>query len=277
MPAPKDPVKYAEFCERMRQITSESNKKLPSDPNWRERHIIGIKKRDANPEWRRNITESNRLKAKDPEYIMRLRDACNKRYQDSENREKQSAVNRRTAKSQLWKINHKEGAARRAMDPEYRMIRRVMLEKRNRDPDHIKKVIEGLIGGFWYGNVRYPAAPIYCELWKDVNPRVHAFFDYKCCLCGRPENGRSHRGHHVFYVKEACCWYNESGEYYTNLNAPDHPEKDYLIGKNPNYFVILCGSCHGKTNGNFANRKKWADYFREMIDTRYNSECFLKK
>jgi hypothetical protein len=91
------------------------------------------------------------------------------------------------------------------------------------------------------------------------------------------ENGRKHMGHHVFYVKQACCWYNDDGEYYTNLNAKEHPENDYYIGYNPNYFVLLCPKCHGKTNGSFENRKRWADFFRDMIDTKYDGKCFLTK
>jgi hypothetical protein len=110
-----------------------------------------------------------------------------------------------------------------------------------------------------------------------VNPRVHAFFNYECCLCGKKENDKSHVGHHVFYVKEACCWYDKSGVYYTNLNAKDHKENDYCIGENPNYFVILCNSCHGKTNGKFENRKKWADCFKNMINIKYGGKCYLTK
>jgi hypothetical protein len=117
----------------------------------------------------------------------------------------------------------------------------------------------------------------YCEKWKDVNPRVHAFFDRKCVECGVPENGRSHIGHHVFYVKEACCLFNDDGIYYTNLNCKEHPEHNYFIGENPNYFVILCPTCHGRTNGNFENRKKWADHFKELIDTKYNGKCYFTK
>ena len=145
-------------------------------------------------------------------------------------------------------------------------------------PDEvILKSIETKIGGFWYGNVRYNGAPKYCEKWEDVNARVHAFFGNRCAVCGAPENGKAHMGHHVFYVKKACCWYNEDGVYYTNLNAPDHPEHDYCIGENPNYFVLLCNSCHSKTNGKFENRKKWADYFRTLIDERYGGKCYTEK
>jgi hypothetical protein len=140
-----------------------------------------------------------------------------------------------------------------------------------------KKICEAKVGGFWYGNIRYIDGIVYCELWEDVNPRVHAFFNYKCVLCGSPENGSSHIGHHVFYVKKACCWHNENGVYYSNLNAVDHKENDYCIGENPNYFVLLCRSCHGKTNGGFINRKNWADYFRQMIDMYYEGKCYLTK
>jgi hypothetical protein len=140
------------------------------------------------------------------------------------------------------------------------------------------RIIESQVGGFWIGNVNYnPPSVRYCEKWKDVNPRVHAFFNYECVECGTPENGKSHVGHHVFYVKEACCWHDENGLYYTNLNARDHKSNDYFIGDNPNYFVILCPKCHGKTNGTFENRKIWADHFKEMIDLEFGGKCFFTK
>jgi hypothetical protein len=155
------------------------------------------------------------------------------------------------------------------------------LEGREKQEEHILKVIESNSGeGFWYGHhflKNPPRALQYCELWKDVNPRVHAFFNYKCVECDIPETKHSHIGHHVFYVKQACCWFNDDGIYYSNLKAPDHKDEDYCIGENPNYFVILCSICHGKTNGNFANRKKWAEHFKKIIDKQYNGKCFFTK
>ncbi len=160
---------------------------------------------------------------------------------------------------------------------EHRKHISLALMDREFSDETILKLIEShLVGGFWIGNIRYKE-PQYCILWKEVNPRVHAFFDYKCVECGAPENGRSHIGHHVFYVKKACCWYNEDGVYYTNLNAIDHREHDYCIGKNPNYFVILCPKCHGATGGNFNNRRMWADHFKKLIDTKYGGECYTEK
>jgi hypothetical protein len=152
------------------------------------------------------------------------------------------------------------------------------LTGREKTDEHTLKVMESNSReGFWYGHrylINPPKLPQYCEIWKDVNPRVHAFFNYKCVECGAPETKYSHIGHHVFYVKQACCWFSDDGIYYTNLKAPDHPDEDYYIGENPNYFVILCSPCHGRTNGNFANRKKWADHFKELIDTKYNGKCY---
>jgi hypothetical protein len=155
------------------------------------------------------------------------------------------------------------------------------LEGREKSELHILKVIESVSGeGFWYGH-KYlrnpPKVPRYCEKWKDVNPRVHAFFNYKCVGCGSPEINHSHIGHHVFYVKETCCWFTHDGIYYTNLNAPNHKDQDYYIGENPNYFVILCSKCHGRTNGNFNNRKKWADYYKKIIDEQYGGKCYITK
>ncbi|MDD3962485.1 MAG: NUMOD3 domain-containing DNA-binding protein [Bacteroidales bacterium] len=144
-------------------------------------------------------------------------------------------------------------------------------------PSTRQKLVEANVGGFCYSHVKYPEPRQYCELWGDVNPRVHAFFNYECCECHKKENGISHVGHHVFYVKKACCWYNDDGLYYTNLNAPKHKANDYFIGENPNYFVILCQSCHGKTNGNYENRKYWADHFRKLIDEQYGGKCYLTK
>jgi len=140
------------------------------------------------------------------------------------------------------------------------------------------KTTERLLGGFWYGNVRYiPGTHDYCFKWAHVRKRVKAFFKNRCVLCGEEFHGHDLIGHHVFYEKNACCMVDEDGDYWTNLNVNDHPRKDYHIGKNPNYFVTLCRSCHNITNGTYDNRKKWADYFRNLIDTRYNGQCYIKE
>jgi len=160
--------------------------------------------------------------------------------------------------------------------------KKIMSEKAmGREPSYesLAKNTEAQLGGFWYGNIRYPNR-IVCIKWDDVNARVHAFFDNKCIVCGKAKEhgGLAPAGHHVFYETKACCWYNDDdGVYYTNLNAKDHKEKDYLIGDNPNYFVLLCQSCHGKSNGTFENRKKWADMLKKIVDEQYNGKCYYTK
>ena len=141
--------------------------------------------------------------------------------------------------------------------------------------------------GFWYGHPiinNEPRRQIYCEIWEDVKPRIAAFnVDMHdgvltCEMCENPINNGSHQfvHHHVFYEKRACCW-NENGIYTTNLNIKSMPKDSYIIGDNPNYFAITCISCHGKTNGNFENRKKWADFFKNKIDIEYDGKSYYTK
>jgi hypothetical protein len=139
---------------------------------------------------------------------------------------------------------------------------------------HVWKVAESRVGGYWYGNVTYE--DIYCEIWNDVRPRILAFFGDRCVECGERIVGYKPCCHHIFYEKKACCIKGADEIFYSNLNISNHP-KDYIIGKNPNYFVILCRACHSKTNGNFDNRKKWADHFKEIIDTKFGGKCYFTK
>jgi hypothetical protein len=167
----------------------------------------------------------------------------------------------------------------RQHDPESRKIMSEKAMGREQTYEALVKNTEAQLGGMWYGNVRYPTR-IVCVKWDDVNVRVHAFFKNRCIVCGKTkEPGKlAPSGHHVFYETKSCCWYDtEDGIYYTNLNAKDHKERDYCIGDNPNYFVLLCQSCHGKSNGTFANRKKWADLLKEIVDEQYDGKCYYTK
>ena len=103
-------------------------------------------------------------------------------------------------------------------------------------------------------------------MFKEVSPRVRVFQNNKCMLCGKVEVGKRHHVHHVFYEKKTCCWVDDSGIYWTNLNAPNHKMKNYYIGNNPNYFALLCDKCHSKTNGTFKNRSKYANILSDIID-----------
>jgi DNA-directed RNA polymerase subunit RPC12/RpoP len=263
-----------------------------SDPKDIERTCLAQRKRYQDPEKRK----AHKKIYEDPEVIERIRVGMVKYYEDPFNRSQTSISTKkamgdpvvkerirvgieRAWKDPIRKEIHSNGQRKRFEREEERTRSKGRQKSRWEDPMFVESVLIGIHNqGFWYGHPTLQKTnSIYCDLWNDINERVHAFYDYKCVLCGEPENGRSHIGHHVFYVKEACCWYDENGIYYTNLNAKNHPAKDYCIGTNPNYFVILCRSCHSKTNGNFENRKKYADLFKNMIDTYYEGKCYLTK
>ena len=128
---------------------------------------------------------------------------------------------------------------------------------------------------YWYGSVTYNTKPQYCVKFKIVKPKVRAFFNHTCCVCGKVENGKAHHVHHVFYDKKSCCLEDVDGLYYSNLHTRGHREKDYCIGENPNYFVLLCGSCHAKTSRmDFELRSCCADWFKDLIDTKYGGICW---
>ena len=153
------------------------------------------------------------------------------------------------------------------------------------DPFYVESIIKSNYDnqGFWYGHPYINReTPKYCELFREVKPRVKAF-NIKinngvlmCEKCGEIITDGGHC-HHVFYEKKTCCWVDNSSNYWTNLNAKDHKEKDYYIGENPNYFVMLCHTCHSSTNGKFEKRKKCADKFRELVDSKYKGKCYLTK
>lgn len=113
------------------------------------------------------------------------------------------------------------------------------------------KLVEGGVGGFWYGNVRYYDGPQYCEKWTEsLRERVRAYFGNTCLLCGTPQNGRKLVVHHVWYNKKTCC------------------------DDSPRSLVPLCQSCHAETN---FNREYWSEYFQHIIDTYYDGKCWLSR
>jgi hypothetical protein len=138
--------------------------------------------------------------------------------------------------------------------------------------------LEKFHGGCWYGNVTYYDGPQYCEKFNEpFKERVRTFWDNTCVECGKKETTMKHCVHHVFYIKSACCMRTDDGIYHTNLNVKDHIGNDYLVGSNPNYFIILCMSCHGKTNHKFENRKKYANKYRKLIDEEYGGKSYYTK
>lgn len=281
----ENPERRKKCAEQMREMT----KKNWEDPAFREMQqqlkSENMKKRWKDPVWRAKMEACQKTKWANKEHKEKRVVAIKNKTTTAEFKEKMRIINSTRAKNPVYRAMVSKQTSERNKDPKYRenQSKKMLAVWSNKEyhENMTAKLTESVRKHYsdrrWYGNVSYPDGPVYCEKWRDVNPRVHAFFDRKCVVCGTPETTKSHIGHHVFYEKGACCMQSEDGIYYTNLNAKDHPTKDYEIGENPNYFVILCPSCHGKTNGGFENRKKWADFFREMIDTYYGGKCYLTK
>jgi len=102
----------------------------------------------------------------------------------------------------------------------------------------------------WRGGVSFEP---YCN--KFDNPfkeRCRKFFGRICVECGKNEADNSKRldVHHVNFDKQTCC----------NDNKP--------------LYVALCHSCHQKTQH---NREYWEKHFTEIINTKYNGQCYLPK
>jgi hypothetical protein len=105
----------------------------------------------------------------------------------------------------------------------------------------------------WRGGVSFePYCPKFNNEFKE---RVRTFFNNVCILCGRTEqeNRRKLTVHHVNYKKEACC------------------DEDI-----PRYFVILCTSCHGKTNS-AKGREKYQKQFAKIIENRFGGKSYFHK
>lgn len=114
---------------------------------------------------------------------------------------------------------------------------------------HIMNRMESVIGGFWYGNVRYLDLP-YCPRWTaDLRERCRAYWNYTCFECGTPQNGKKLDVHHIHYNKKMLC------------------------DGSPQDVIPLCRGCHVKTN---TDREYWERYFTELLYSwNPKGKCFF--
>jgi len=138
-----------------------------------------------------------------------------------------------------------------------------------------------------HGNYKAP----YCYVFTGpggVRIRALLFADYKCEECGKTneqnisECGKSLVVHHGYFRKMSCC--ETELDYDSGIlrigNILYIEERDgttqehEIIGK-PEKFIVLCTSCHGKTNGGY--RSKWIKHYEDLINTKYSGKSFLTK
>ena len=240
MPAPKDPIKYQMWLDNL----SKSHKWNPKchPPGWSEKVSLKLTGRERTQEHCENISKA-KLGQK---YPVRSKEYCNKisialsNKPKSEEHKKKLSISRKNLSIES-RLNISNAAKKRFQNIEY------MLKHRDAN---IKRV-EKLIGGFWYGNIRYYNNQ-YCEKWTaDLRERVRAYFGYICFECGVKQKGRKLSVHHIHYNKKTCC------------------------DGSPHDMVPLCAECHTKTN---FNRDYWEDHFTEMLYLiSPEGKCFFTK
>lgn len=144
------------------------------------------------------------------------------------------------------------------------------------------KFIESKLGGMWYGSVKYPDPPKYCELWcPDLWHRIDEAQNYQSILSGKTKEnngGRALSRHHVYWQPKACCGWDEDAQgYYAmiNIGTANKPNwHKYYIQGDPNKFVLLTMSEHKMIS---KDKLKWIKIFEDLIKTKLNGVCYLPK
>jgi hypothetical protein len=148
------------------------------------------------------------------------------------------------------------------------------------------KIIEGQIGGFWYGAVRYKDK-IYCERWcPDLWRRIDEAQHYQSILSGKTKGDiicrdgkvRALFRHHVYWQPKACCeWDEDTNGYYAwiDIGTARKPNRvKYYIPGDPNKFVLLTAHEHGMVA---KDKLKWIKIFEELIETKLGGVCYLPR
>ena len=221
--------------EHVKKLLVDINKERFKDPDIRKR-ASESKIGEKNPMYGKKHSDEARLK---------ISMAVTGRVVSADTRRKLSMAN-------IGKCGYGKGQPR----PAY--IGKKISEVKKGKPfsdDHRQKLSAARVGRFlgensnnWKGGTSFGP---YCPKFnKEFKERVRKFFSRVCVECGTPETTRKHHVHHVGFNKETCC----------DQSTP--------------MFVLLCASCHAKTQW---NREYWIAHFTEMINTYYEGKCYLPK
>ena len=88
----------------------------------------------------------------------------------------------------------------------------------------------------WQGGKSFEKYPM--EWTETLKRSIRERDYYTCQLCGKQQTGMTHNVHHINYDKKNC---------------------------NPINLIVLCHSCHLKTN---TNRKKWTKHFQLKMEMK---------
>ena len=283
MPAPKDPIKYKEYCRKRKEIAQrlyqnpeyrrknkEAMQKRAKDPEYQHIQKEAIRKRSQNPKWKHNHKKAMQKRALDPKWLHENKEMCQKRSSTQKWIDNNKKVGRENAQNPEWKRKHKKAVQKLAQDLKWQL-----------------KQKEGKLGGFWYGNVRYPDRPRYCNVWgAPFWRRIDEAQNYQSILSGKTKEDNIGRDgkpralsrHHVYWQKKACCeWDEDARGYYAwiDIGTPKKPNRiKYYIPGDPNKFVLLTMSEHDMVK---KDKLKWIKTFEDLIETKLGGVCYLPK
>jgi len=277
MPLPKDPAKREGWIHKQQ----ENTKTLHQNSEYRSRYESGIRKREQNPEYIRNREEGIKTRSNTIEWRNGRRITALKLAQDPGWQDKQQTGAQKRSRNPEWQSNQIKGAQKRSINPDWRNNQKVGIRKTTQDPKWKLKHIEGLFGGFWYGNVKYNDSK-YCELWcPDLWHRIDEAQNYQSILSGKTKldnGGRALNRHHVYWQPKACCdWDEDVQGYYAMINVGNRKIPTYIkyyIKGDPNKFVLLTSQEHGMVS---KNKLGWIKLFEELIEIKLGGTCYLPK
>ena len=219
--------------------TQETRLKLSisSKANWgnpliRANIITGMQA-SITPEVCKKRSDNAKSRWADPLYKQRVTESIRSALAKPEIKSKMLEAARLRCDTKSWKLKTSDRLISEWKNEKYRL-----------------KKLEGLVGGFWYGNVRYNDSPQYCHKFTNsFKERVRAYRGYKCFECGITDYHL--HVHHVHYDKQTCC------------------------NGSPHDIVPLCNSCHSSTNG---NRDYWESHFTQLIYAMHSEgKCFFSQ
>lgn len=266
MTLPKDPIKREEAIQKYRDAAlqrfadpenrkrfAEQQKHILSLQSTREKMAKSAKARWDSPIERERRSEISKSIMSRKEIRDKISKSVTEAWKDPILKQKLCDAAKRKSNRPEYIAKFTEWARTRAKD---KKVLKEMSErtKKQMQNEMIKgKLIESIVGGFWYGNVRYWGDELYCEKWTpELRERVRAMFGYICVECKIPQTKITAllSVHHVYYNKKMCC------------------------DTTPRALVPLCKVCHSKTQ---SNKKYWSNHFQEIIDNQYGGRCWLTK
>jgi len=278
MPAPKDPIKYAEYCKHIsesnkgeknwtfgkhlsedhRKKLSDAHKGKPQSENQRLAIMKALKGHTVSEETRMKISNAQKGRKLTPDRCKQNSECHKGLHHTEETRKKMSESAKGKVRTLEHCLNIGKAQKGKKISEERRIKQSIAQNKRFENPEEREKMRVAKLGKMgamacnWQGGKSFE--PYCVKFNREFKERVRAFFGYQCQECGHiwHEGEDKLAVHHVNFRKDSCC------------------AEDVIP-----LFVPLChGRCHGKTHH---NRIFWEYWFTEMINRLYGGKCYLSR